>query len=495
MIFAALDTDGPLSFLKTLVHELEEDAPRKDGSALDQQLVLETYATRDESTALFHYLSSLLMGEYRRGVNVVLVIDDAHTYPTKSLLRLCRLTNLRVEGKSLVQIILVGRPALVETINDFRLWRVRRQLAVRVCVAPLTAQESQMYLHRRLTAAAAAYGEPPVLWPEGVALLAKRGQGIPRLLNMYGHDVLSAGVAAEQRCIATDLVRSVLPEAAPKWQEHALFSPTVPLMRTVAGLVIILAGMITLSVSGASYLRATPLPPLVSSNVRLDDSAPFQRERARKETTREAAQLHEVAFQRGEPLAPTLLPREPLVPQKLRQEAATFPTPSEGGRSSAVVSPRSRPTSATSVSPVASAAENTYLGNGDSETRSPQPTREKSPPAHPLTEPSARSLLRAPRDVLPTRFSAATTLTRKPKKSRTLAKEEQIAKVVKPPVVKPPVVKPPVVRGKASPPLQQHAVVNRPSPPRKKLSPQRAVLLPPARTSTRRSNTDRLFDE
>ncbi len=166
VVFAPLGTTSSPSLLETLVHELAQDATRDDAAATPHsQLVLETYATENEGTASFHSLSTLLMEEYRRGVNVVLVIDDAQTYSAGSLLWLRRLAKLRVEGKALVQILLVGGPAFDVAVDSPRLWRLRRQLAVRLSMAPLSVRESQAYLHRRLVATAC--GETPVLWPEG----------------------------------------------------------------------------------------------------------------------------------------------------------------------------------------------------------------------------------------------------------------------------------------------------------------------------------------
>jgi general secretion pathway protein A len=264
VVFAPLSAASSSSLLATLVRELEQDATRDDAATTPHaQLVLETYATENGESASFHYLSTLLMEEYRRGVNVVLVIDDAQAYSAGRLLWLRRLAKLRVEGKALVQILLVGGPAFDETVNRPWLWRLRRQLAVRLSMAPLSVRESQAYLHRRL--AATACGETPVLWPEGITLLAQHGHGLPRLLNMLGHDALSAGLVAEQRPISTQIVRSVLPEVVQPSQAHPLFSRMLPLVKKAAGLAIVVGGMMTLSLSGASYLRSESSPTVVSA--------------------------------------------------------------------------------------------------------------------------------------------------------------------------------------------------------------------------------------
>ncbi len=334
VVFAPLGTTSSPSLLETLVHELAQDATRDDAAATPHsQLVLETYATENEGTASFHSLSTLLMEEYRRGVNVVLVIDDAQTYSAGSLLWLRRLVKLRVEGKALVQILLVGGPAFDVAVDSPRLWRLRRQLAVRLSMAPLSVRESQAYLHRRLVATAC--GETPVLWPEGIALLAQHGHGLPRLLNMLGHDALSAGLVAEQRPISTEIVRGVLPKVIRQSQEHPLFSRTLPLMKKAAGFAIVVGGMTTLSLSGASYLRSESAPTVVSAvTAKPNEISPLATEPPPKPPPREMANRQEVRLWEAAPLTPTPL-REPFVPQKPTYEAATSPMPAETARSSA----------------------------------------------------------------------------------------------------------------------------------------------------------------
>lgn len=261
VIFASLDATSPHRLFSTLIRELAQDAPTQEGVVVPvSQPVLETSVTEDEGHVSFSSLPTLLLREYQRGVTVVLVIDDAHTSSVQSLLQLCRLTKLRVEGKALVQIILAGRPALARMVDSPRLWQLRRQLTVRATVAPLSTPESQAYLHRRL--AVVASGETPIVWTEGITLLAQHGHGNPRLLNMLGHEMLSAGLAAQQRPITTALVRQVLPTASQHSLERTLISRSWSFLKKAAGVAIAIGGMTTLSIAGASYLRSESSSPV-----------------------------------------------------------------------------------------------------------------------------------------------------------------------------------------------------------------------------------------
>lgn len=321
VIFASLDATFPRSFFTTLVRELAQDAPPEETAVAPvSQPVLEISATGDEGIASFPSLSTWLLKEYQRGVTVVLVIDDAHTSSVPSLLQLCHLTKLRVEGKALVQIILIGRPALARMVDSLRLWRLRRQLAVRACVAPLSTPESQAYLHRRL--AVVAYGKTPIVWAEGITLLAQHGHGNPRLLNMLGHEVLSAGLAVQQRPISIATVRQVLPSVAQKSLERTLISRTLPLLKKAAGVAIAVGGMTTLSLAGASYLRSESAPlPVAAVTAKPTDVSIFVAETTPQETTAETDTSQKVVIPLEQPSgapsrlsAPTLvtpLPHEP----------------------------------------------------------------------------------------------------------------------------------------------------------------------------------------
>ncbi len=152
---------------------------------------------------------------------------------------------------------------------------------------------------------------------------------------MLGHDALSAGLVAEQRPISTEIVRGVLPKVIRQSQEHPLFSRTLPLMKKAAGFAIVVGGMTTLSLSGASYLRSESAPTVVSAvTAKPNEISPLATEPPPKPPPREMANRQEVRLWEAAPLAPTPL-REPFVPQKPTYEAATSPMQAETARSSA----------------------------------------------------------------------------------------------------------------------------------------------------------------
>ena len=145
-----------LEILRTLSWELAISAQRKKAMpsfpSEHELLGLEPSAQRREISTILRYLTNRLMDENAGGRGPVLVLDDAHFYSVRTLQQLQQLTGLQAKGRPLLQIVLVGQPELERKMNLLPLWRLRRQLALRVVLPPLTLNESLAYLCHRLAA-------------------------------------------------------------------------------------------------------------------------------------------------------------------------------------------------------------------------------------------------------------------------------------------------------------------------------------------------------
>ena len=92
-----------------------------------------------DSVKLTHALHRALLTEHERGRQVVLVIDEAHTIPLEILESLLRLGNFRAfTGEPLLQIVLVGLPALWRHFSAPPLRPSKQCTVTRVKLAPLT---------------------------------------------------------------------------------------------------------------------------------------------------------------------------------------------------------------------------------------------------------------------------------------------------------------------------------------------------------------------
>jgi MSHA biogenesis protein MshM len=168
-----------------------------------------------DSAKLAHALHRALLTEHERGRQVVLVIDEAHTLPVESLEYLVRLSHVRaLTGAPLLQMLLVGLPALWRHFSAPPLRLFKHHTVTRVTLAPLTYGESLAYIRHRLQQAGA--GEGTVFAPEAVRHVARHAHGNPRVLNVLCTHMLLTGFAARQKPIAAHIAKDVMTAYSPK---------------------------------------------------------------------------------------------------------------------------------------------------------------------------------------------------------------------------------------------------------------------------------------
>ncbi len=143
-------------------------------------------------------LTAQLLDTFRQGQSTILLIDEAHHLSLDLLEELRLLGNLEARAGKAVQVILVGQPALLETLRRPELTALWQRLRVRVEVPPLDVQESADYLLHHLRVAGGRAEE--IFTAEALTLLAQATKGVPRLLNQAGHQALAvaADLVADQ---------------------------------------------------------------------------------------------------------------------------------------------------------------------------------------------------------------------------------------------------------------------------------------------------------
>jgi type II secretory pathway predicted ATPase ExeA len=133
-------------------------------------------------------LTDHLLKTYAAGRRTVLLIDEAQHLDPDLLEELRLLGNLEARDGKAVQVVLVGQPALRDTLARSELMALRQRLAVRPSLEPLDLQESADYLLHHLRSAG---GQPErIITDEALELLARGTHGLPRLLNQAGRQAL-----------------------------------------------------------------------------------------------------------------------------------------------------------------------------------------------------------------------------------------------------------------------------------------------------------------
>ena len=145
-------------------------------------------------------LTDHLLRRYEEGRGTILILDEAQHLTPDLLEELRLLGNLEARSGKAVQVVLVGQPALMETLRRTELTALRQRLAVRAEVEPLPLQEAADYLLHHVRVAG---GRPERLFAdEALELLSRRTHGVPRLLNQAAHQALN--LAAESGAAQVD---------------------------------------------------------------------------------------------------------------------------------------------------------------------------------------------------------------------------------------------------------------------------------------------------
>jgi general secretion pathway protein A len=162
--------------------------------------------TTDAPEALWTHIQQRLRQEYREGRNVALIIDEAQHIPRETLAQVLALTPLTPTGEPLLQLVLVGQPALEPLLAQVRPRVELRRL--HTVIRPLTPAESMAYIRQRVARVALPGG--PIFTPEALAALVRHTNGVPRDVNCLCANVLQAGFQAQQQPITPALVQQVV---------------------------------------------------------------------------------------------------------------------------------------------------------------------------------------------------------------------------------------------------------------------------------------------
>ena len=142
-------------------------------------------------------LSSFLIARHQQKLTTVLVVDEAHHLPVEVLEEVRLLTNLETAEEKLLQILLVGQPELDLKMDSVELRQLKQRIALRSQLEPLTLEETQGYIQRRLQLAAAEGFNPGLFPPETIASIYRHSRGIPRLINTVCENALITSFARQ----------------------------------------------------------------------------------------------------------------------------------------------------------------------------------------------------------------------------------------------------------------------------------------------------------
>ena len=155
-------------------------------------------------------INKFLVQQVEQCGDAVLIIDEAQNLTEELLEQMRLLSNLEMENRKLLQIVLLGQPELRDRLNSPRLRQLRQRITVRYHLRPLTRFEVTQYVQHRLELAGAKgvpYFTRPAFWR-----VYSYSRGIPRLVNGVCDKALLAGYVEHSDRITYRLVGRAIRE-------------------------------------------------------------------------------------------------------------------------------------------------------------------------------------------------------------------------------------------------------------------------------------------
>ena len=149
-------------------------------------------------------LNRFLLEQLERGLNTVLIIDEAQNLDATLLEEVRLLSNLETDTEKLLQIVLTGQPELRQKLGAANLRQLRQRVAIEHHVLPLRHEDVVPYLRHRLQVAGARFED--VFEPSVESVFHEFSQGCPRLMSLLADRAMLAAFAKQLRPVPTLLV-------------------------------------------------------------------------------------------------------------------------------------------------------------------------------------------------------------------------------------------------------------------------------------------------
>jgi len=190
-----------------------------------RELEIEHEIPRDQ-TRRIDLLHRVLVREYKRGNNVVLIIDEAQNVPPETLESIRLLTNIETDSEKLIQIILCGQPELKRLLAMQSLRQLRERIAVKTELRALTKSEAIEYIHHRLERArqpqdgsgidrnesGRGRNANSIFTDDAINEVIRRTGGNPRAINILCDNALITGYGYQKYPIASPIIREIAKE-------------------------------------------------------------------------------------------------------------------------------------------------------------------------------------------------------------------------------------------------------------------------------------------
>ncbi|USH02100.1 AAA family ATPase [Grimontia kaedaensis] len=139
------------------------------------------YKEDDSFKRLYDAISDKLFNNESKGIQTVLLVDEAQHLMPDVLEQLRLLTNIETSYRKLLKVILIGQPELQQMLRQSNLRQLAQRITARYHLMPLTPDEVHQYITHRISCAG---GLEPLFDGAAIKLIANETGGVPRLVNL-----------------------------------------------------------------------------------------------------------------------------------------------------------------------------------------------------------------------------------------------------------------------------------------------------------------------
>jgi len=212
---------GKSTLVRTLFHSLESKddvvAAELINTQLDSTEILRMVAASfglahkdNKKTSLLKNLENFFIARCKDGKRCMLVVDEAQNLPLETIEELRMLSNMVYDGKTLLQIFLLGQSEFRENLRAPILEQVRQRVTASYHLAHLDGEETQSYIEHRL--GKVDWKNDPSFTAEAFQLIYDFSEGVPRVINTTCDRLLLYGFLEEKNKIDGEIVKLVTEE-------------------------------------------------------------------------------------------------------------------------------------------------------------------------------------------------------------------------------------------------------------------------------------------
>lgn len=131
---------------------------------------------------LINGIRAALLEAKENGKHTILVVDEAHLLPDKTLDHIRLLSNLETNEGKLIHILLVGQNELAARLDQAKMRQLRQRININRVLAPLSIADTIQYVDHRLRIVGSDFMS--CFDPHCTDSLFKLTGGVPRLINL-----------------------------------------------------------------------------------------------------------------------------------------------------------------------------------------------------------------------------------------------------------------------------------------------------------------------